>query len=222
MSRRIQRTFALISALALLPAVGCDDKKGDDKGKADAKKSADNTKKADDVKTPEVKEEPKPEPKMVEMALARTGLSITLPEGATIDEAIIAGADEVTFPGVQSKMVVKPRLVTDKELDAHMEWAKGHQIQKFQKEILKEGEGKTYTYMHAVDMSGMSKVVYMQMFQIGDKDFACFSNADNEEAARAMKAACDTVKAGGAGDGEAAADGEAPADGEAAADDKEG
>jgi hypothetical protein len=115
-------------------------------------------------------------------------------------------------------MIVKPRLVTDKELDAHMEWAKGHQIQKFQKEIVKEGSGKTYTYMHAVDMGGQPKVVYMQMFQIGDKDFACFSNADNEDAARAMMAACATVEAG---DGAAAGDGD-EGDGDDGGDEDEG
>ncbi len=51
--------------------------------------------------------------------------------------------------------------------------------------------------MYEVDMSGMKKVVYAQMFQIGDKDFMCFSNADNEAAARAFKRSCDTVAAKG-------------------------
>ena len=190
------RTQLAAVALALLAAAGCKKEEKNDGAKDD---TAQTDKAADAAAAPDTP----PEPKMVEMELPKTGLAITLPEGASVDAAIIEGADQVTFPGVTSKMVVKPRLVTDKELDAHIEWAKGHQIQKFQKEILKEGSGKTYTYIHAVDMGGQPKVVYMQMFQVGDKDFACFANADDEKAAMAMKAACATIKPGA---GAAAAD----------------
>lgn len=211
MSKRFSNIAVCLSTLALLAAPGCKkDDKGGDKGGDGAGKTT--GKSGDGDKTPEPA-------KMVEMDLAQTGLKITLPEGAKIEEAIIAGADSVGLPGVQSKMVVKPRLVTDKEMDAHIEWAKGHQIQKFTKEIVKEGSGKTYTYVHAVDMGGMPKVVYMQMFQIGDKDFACFSNADDEKAAMAMKAACATVKAGAGGSDDGAANNDDADDDGAAADD---
>ena len=197
--------LTMAAAVALLAGgVACDSKDGDKDKKADGdKKDKDKGKKdggekaageAGQEKAPPAEEKPPEPPPLVQKDLPQTGLTIELPESAKISEAIIAGADQINLEGVQSAMVVKPRLVTDKELPAMEEFAQGHQIQKFQKELLKAGEGKTYTYMYEVDMGGMKKVVYAQMFQIGDKDFMCFSNADNEDAANAMKRSCDTVK----------------------------
>lgn len=134
-----------------------------------------------------------PAEKTVEVQLPKTGLKITLPESAKVEEGIIAGSDLIKFKGVRAGMVVKPRLITDKELSKLEPWAKGHQIQKFQNEVMKEGSGKTYTYMYNVDMSGMKQCVYHQMFQVEDKDYMCFSNADSPGAAKAMKQACDTI-----------------------------
>lgn len=208
MSRRL-KLLALLSTLAMLAAVGC---KKDEKG-AEGKDTPETGKTTD---TPDKPKDP-PKAKMVEMALPKTGLAMMLPEGASVDEAIMAGADQITLPGVKSKMVVRPR-GSDKDLDGHVEWAKGHQIQKFTKELLKEGSGTAFTYIHAVEMGGQPKAVFIQRFQLGDKDLVCFANADNEAAAMAMKAACATAKvAGGAAPaGDADDDGAAPKKGAAA------
>lgn len=198
--------LTMVAAVAVVAGgVACDSKDADKDKKADGgKKDKDKGKKdggdkaaadAGQEKAPPKQEKPPAPPPLVAKDLPQTALTIELPESAKISEAIIAGADQINFDGVQAAMVVKPRLVTDKELPAMEEFAKGHQIQKFQKELHKEGEGKTYSYMYEVDMGGMKKVVFAQMFQIGDKDFMCFSNADNEDAAKAMKRSCDTVKA---------------------------
>lgn len=146
--------------------------------------------------TPAPKVAPKPAPaapaKLVKKVLTRTALTIEVPENATVGAAIIAGADSVTFPG-HGLMVVKPRLMMDKELEKLVPWAKGHQMQKYVKDVLKTGSGKTYTYMYAVTMGGMPMVIYHQMFQQRGKDYMCFANAKTEAAAKAFKAACDTI-----------------------------
>ena len=119
-------------------------------------------------------------------------MTVKVPEGTKVEAAIISGAESVVFP-TYGMMIVKPRLMMDKPLEKLEPWAKGHQLQKFKKEILKTGSKTTYTYMYAVDMGGRSLVIYHQMFQMNGKDFMCFANAKSEAAAKAFKAACDTI-----------------------------
>lgn len=146
--------------------------------------------------TPAPKATPEPTPaapaKLVQKVLTRTALTMQAPEDATVGAAIIGGADSVTFPG-HGLMVVKPRLMMDKELEKLLPWAKGHQLQKYVKDVLKTGSGKTYTYMYAVTMGGQPMVIYHQMFQQRGKDYMCFANAKTEAAAKAFKASCDTI-----------------------------
>ena len=197
-----------------------DDKKKDDKKKDDKPKTGP-VKTATPPKTPATKppvvatKKPSPAPTLkpgklgtpkppvavaagVVQPLAQTKLTIQVPKDAAVSKAIIAGADQIRFPGARSVMVVKPRLLTDKNLEPLEKWAAGHGLQKFQKSILKTGKGNTYTYIYEVTMGARTQAVFHQMFQIGGKDYVCFSNAENEALARKMKAACDTIKAVGA------------------------
>jgi len=188
MRRAFNLSLSIIIAVAV--AAGCEQKKAG--GGATA---------ADPAADPAAKPAPprkKPAPAtLAARELPRTKLTIQLPAGAKVSEALVAGADQINFPGIQSAMVVKPRLVTDKELEKLVPWAKGHKIQKFGGEVLKQGSGKTYSYMYKATLGAKEQVIYHQMFQVDGKDYVCFANADDEAAAKAFKRSCDTI-AGGA------------------------
>lgn len=185
--KKLNRTLIMTLVAVMAIALGCGKKK--EEGKTPAKvpdKGADEARKPAEPARPAVVE-------MVQQQLPKTNLKIKVPKAAKISPAIIAGADAIKFPGVRSVMVVKKRLLTDKTLEKLVPWAKGHQIMKYQGDVLKEGNGKTYTYIYKAQLGGMTKAVFTKMFQIGGKDYVCFSNADNVAAAQAMKKSCDTI-----------------------------
>lgn len=186
--RRIQLALVL-SVFALTSSC-----KGGDKKPADTPKAKTPAKTVTPKPTKPVKKAPAtPTPKKrVTKVLTRTALTIEVPEDAKVGNAIIGGADSVAIPGFGT-FVVKPRLMMDKPLEKLVPWAKGHQIQKYKKDLIKTGSGKTYTYMYAVTMGGSPYVVYHQMFQKRGKDYMCFANAKSEAAAKLFKASCDTI-----------------------------
>jgi hypothetical protein len=187
--KKLNRTFIMALVAVMAVALGCGKKKEEEKTPAKVPDKG-----ADEARKPGEPARPTPPPvQLVEKQLPKTKLKIKVPATAKISPAIIAGADAIKFPGVRASMVVKKRLLTDKTLEKLVPWAKGHQIMKYQGDVLKEGKGKTYTYIYKAQLGGMTKAVFTKMFQIGGKDYVCFSNADNVAAAQTMKKSCDTI-----------------------------
>jgi hypothetical protein len=131
--------------------------------------------------------------KMVEMALPKTGLKIKLPSTAKISEGLAAGSDLIKFEGVKSTLAVKKNLFGAKTLTARLKWAKGHKIQKFKGEVLKEGKGKLFALAYKVNMFGRKGAVYIRRFKVGKKIFECYSNAKSAEDAKLFHKYCQNL-----------------------------
>lgn len=185
-------TLALLAGAGLLALTACGKKDSGDKTSDD---------KAGPSMTPEamgavMAARPLPRPKAVEwvtMALPKTGLKIKVPKGTKITESILPNADAVKLPGGRHTFVVRKWQHGDKTLDKVVAWAKGHQIQKHQKDVLKEGSGKLYTYIYKVTMGGRPGAVFHQYKDVGGQVIRCYANAKSAAAAQLFHRCCDSL-----------------------------
>jgi len=182
-------TLACAGAL-VLSACG---KKGDSE-----KKTGDP---ADQAMTPEamgaiMAARPTARPKAIEwvtVALPKTKLKIKVPKGTKVTDSILANADAVKLPGGRHTFVVRKWQHGDKTLDKVTAWAKGHQLQKHQGDVLKEGSGKIYTYIYKVNMGGRPGAVFHQYKDVGGQVFRCYANAKSPASAKLFHRCCDSL-----------------------------
>lgn len=167
--------------------------------KGDGEKKADDT--ADQDKTPAamgaiMAARPAAQPKAIEwvtVALPKTKLKIKVPKGTKISESILPNTDAVKLPGGRHSFVVRKWQHGDKTLDKVIAWAKGHQLQKHQGDVLKKGAGKIYTYIYKVNMGGRPGAVFHQYKDVGGQVFRCYANAKSADAAKLFHRCCNSL-----------------------------
>jgi len=135
-------------------------------------------------------------PKAIEwvtMSLPKTQLKIKVPKGTQISESILANTDAVKLPGGRHTFVVRKWQHGDKPLDKVVGWAKGHQLQKHQGDVLKKGAGKIYTYIYRVNMGGRPGAVFHQYKKVGGQVFRCYANAKSAASAQLFHRCCNSL-----------------------------
>lgn len=185
-------TLAALTCVGVLALAACGKKDSGDKKSDDQ---------AGQAMTPEamgaiMAARPEPRPKAIEwvtMALPKTQLKIKVPKGTKISESILPNADAVKLPGNRHTFVVRKWQAGDKTLDKVIPWAKGHQIQKHQGDVVKKGSGKLYTYIYKVTMGGRPGAVFHQYKDVGGQVFRCYANAKSAAAAQLFHRCCNSL-----------------------------
>lgn len=187
-------TLAALACAGALLLTACGKKSSGDKGATDE---------ADKGKTPTAMgaimaahsmDTPRPRAiAWVTVSLPKTKLKIKVPKGTKITDSILANTDAVKLPGGRHTFVVRKWQHGDKTLEKTITWAKGHQLQKHQGDVLKKGAGKIYTYIYKVNMGGRPGAVFHQYRDVGGQVYRCYANAKTAAAAKLFHRCCDSL-----------------------------